>query len=228
MVLLTCLRAVFNIRHIDKTLRHGEKSGNVLNFVDHAKFLGVTIDDKLTFKIHINNIVSKIAKQNGILRKIRHNLPLAARITYYNSHILPHLTYNLIHWGGTNKVHLKPLILVQKQIVRTMTDSGYLDHTEPLFFKLKLLKIEHLYEYYSILDTFQRLKNGEYFVSHGIITRNRTSAVPKFHRLEKTQQSITFSGPTLWNNLPTEIRNINSLNSLKTTLKDFFINKYRS
>ena len=203
-------------------------NGSPVGFVDHARFLGVTIDNKLTFKMHINNIVSKISKQNGILRKIRLNLPLPARIAYYNSYILPHLTYNIIHWGNTNKIHLNPLVLAQKQIIRTIADAGYQDHTNPLFFRLKILKLEHLYEYFAIIDTYDRMKKGEYYVSHDRLTRNRSLAVPKFHRLLKTQQSISFSGPTLWNNLPCEIRNINSLDRLKTTLKDYFVNQYRS
>ena len=203
-------------------------NGNPVEFVDKARFLGVIIDNKLTFKLHINNIVSKISKQNGILRKIRLNLPLTSRIAYYNSYILPHLTFNIIHWGNTNKIHLNPLILAQKQIIRTIAGAGYLDHTTPLFFKLKILKIEHLYEYFSIIDTFERMKNGEYRVSHDRETRNCSLAVPKFHRLLKTQQSISFSGPTLWNNLPAEIKNISSLDSLRNSLKDYFVNQYRS
>ena len=202
-------------------------NGNRIEYVDHARFLGVVIDNKLTFKIHIHNIVSKISKQNGILRKIRDNLPLPSRIAFYNSYILPHLTFNLIHWGNTNKNHMNPLILAQKQIIRTMADAGFLEHTDPLFFKLKILKVEHLYEYFAIIDTFEKMKHGEYCVAHDRVTRNCTLAVPKFHRLQKTQQSLSFAGPTLWNNLPIAIKNITSLHRLKTTLKDHFINQYQ-
>ena len=90
------------------------------------------------------------------------------------------------------------------------------------------MKFEHLYEYFTIIDTFERLKKGEYSVTHNLITRNRSLAVPKFHRLLKTQQSLSFAGPTLWNNLPPEIRNITSLARLKSTLRDHFVSQYRS
>ena len=122
---------------------------------------------------------------------------------------------------------MNPLILAQKQIIRTIADAGFLDHTDPLFFKLKILKVEHLYEYFAIIDTFEKMKHGEYCVAHDRVTRNCTLAVPKFHRLQKTQQSLSYAGPTLWNNLPIAIKNITSFQRLKITLKDHFINQYQ-
>ena len=40
--------------------------------VNHAKFLGVLVDDKLTWKSHITHISNKVAKNIGILNKLRH------------------------------------------------------------------------------------------------------------------------------------------------------------
>ena len=85
--------------------------------------------------------------------KIKNYLPLSARITYYNSYILPFLTYNIIHWGNTNGVHLEPLFITQKRIIRTIADAQYLDPSTALFFKLKILKLEDLFKFHAALDT---------------------------------------------------------------------------
>ena len=195
-------------------------------YVDHARFLGVIVDNKLNFKLHITNVVGKISKHSGILYKIKHNLPLPARITYYNSFVLPYLTFNILHWGNTNQTHLTPLITIQKRIIRTIANADYLDHTTPLFHRLKILKFEDLYKFHAIIDTYNKIKSGNYNVQHNINTRNCQLALPKFHNLTRTKQSITCCGPNLWNSLPGYLREVDSLSCLKTKLKDYFLNLY--
>ena len=47
-------------------------------------------------------------------------------------------------WGNTNAVHLDPIIKIQKKIVRTITFSHYLAHTEPIFDTLNILYFNNL------------------------------------------------------------------------------------
>ena len=47
-------------------------------------------------------------------------------------------------WGYTNAVHLDPIIKIQKKIVRTITFSHYLAHTEPIFDTLNILNFNNL------------------------------------------------------------------------------------
>ena len=47
-------------------------NGEPLEFNSKAKYLGVTIDNKLTWHQHIENIKNKINKGIGILKKMRH------------------------------------------------------------------------------------------------------------------------------------------------------------
>ena len=200
--------------------------GDRVGWVDYARFLGVRIDNKLNFKIHINHVLGKVAKHGGILFKIKANLPINTRINYYNAFILPYLDFNILHWGKTNASHLEPLEIVQKRIIRTIADEDYLAHTTPIFFRLKLLKIKDLHRFQAVVDTFCRIKEGQYSVSHDLQTRNNQLALPKFHSLTRTQQSVTFYGPTYWNELPAELRNISTLSNFKLKVKDFYLSRY--
>ena len=101
-------------------------NGTSLSFVNHARFLGVTIDSNMNFRTHIQNINTKISKNCGIFGKIKRFLPTSSRLVYYNSFVLPYLSYNIIHWGNTNECHLNSLYLTQKRVVRYITDSDYL------------------------------------------------------------------------------------------------------
>ena len=68
---------------------------------DKTKFLGIIIDQHLTWKSHIDYIVPKISKMIGTLRTIRFfvNQPLLKVL--YNSFIYPYLHYGIIGWGTT-------------------------------------------------------------------------------------------------------------------------------
>ena len=153
-------------------------------------------------------------------------LSLSARKMYYNSFVLPYLTYCIVHWGNTNDIHLKPLFLTQKRIIRCIAGADFLESTTPLFHKLEILKLEDLYKFYATIDTFKKLKVGHYQITHSVNTRNRDEAKKKFHRTTRTQQSITFSGPHIWNTLPNDIKNIDKISTLKEKLRKFLLNQY--
>ena len=218
---------LFSNRNIPPCNEQPSLNGNLINWVDSARFLGVLIDKKVNFKVHIAYVLNKISKNCGILYKIRDNLPLAARINFYNSFILPYLEFNILHWGGTNPTHITKLITCQKRALRTIASiDDRLTHTTPLFYRFKLLKFVDLYKFHCIMDTFFKINDGQYRVAHERHTRNSQLALPKFHRLSRTQQSITFSGPELFNSLPENIRNITSPSILKMKLKTYFIDQY--
>ena len=55
---------------------------NRVGYVDSVKFLGVYLDNKVNFSVHVNHVFSKISKHAGILYKIKYNLTNSARIKY--------------------------------------------------------------------------------------------------------------------------------------------------
>jgi len=61
--------------------------------VSNVKFLGVIIDEHLTWKSHINLVKNKAAKMIGIIKRLKFTFPL------YNAFVLPCLNYGIILWG---------------------------------------------------------------------------------------------------------------------------------
>ena len=51
------------------------------------------LDSKLSFKEHVQNVVNKVSKTLGLLRKLQKILPRPPLITIYKSLIRPHLDY---------------------------------------------------------------------------------------------------------------------------------------
>ena len=80
--------------------------------------------------------------------KARKLLRLNALKTLYFSFIYPYFTYCKHVWGSSAcDTHLHPLVILQKRCVRIITRSKYMDHTDPLFAKLGLLKIDDINMY---------------------------------------------------------------------------------
>ena len=63
------------------------------------KYLGVIRSEDLSWGDHVKNIMSKPNQRLGLVRRIKHLLPLHARLTLYHSLILPLFDYSDIIWG---------------------------------------------------------------------------------------------------------------------------------
>lgn len=62
------------------------------------KILGVNLDEKLNFILHIRDICSRVSKQAGILNILKNLTPSCAKLQLYKSAIIPHLIYCHLVW----------------------------------------------------------------------------------------------------------------------------------
>ena len=180
--------------------------GMNVNVVDSFKFLGIQLDSKLNFRPHINYICSKLSKSAGMLYRASRFLPLSVMINLYYSFIYPYFLYGVLVWGNSSDIHLNPLVLLQKRIIRTVTSSSYLAHTEPLFRLTKILKVEDVFKLYLGIYMFKKkINNALVHPSHSYHTRHSSDVVPDYQRLTKCQSSLSYIGPIQWNSIPQNI-----------------------
>ena len=98
-------------------------SGTMLERVDTFKYLGLTIDQNMTWSGHIESLVSKANQRIGLLRRVKHLLQRHARITLYNALILPILNYAHIVWGDKDNIVLMNMLqIVQNKAAKTIVD----------------------------------------------------------------------------------------------------------
>ena len=90
-------------------------NGVNIEAVKNFKFLGVYLDDKLSYEHHINHVINKISRHSGILYKIRKNLPDKALLNYYYAFIYPYISYNVEVWVAAYATALNPLIVHHKK-----------------------------------------------------------------------------------------------------------------
>uniref|UniRef100_A0A8C6SQ40 Reverse transcriptase domain-containing protein n=1 Tax=Neogobius melanostomus TaxID=47308 RepID=A0A8C6SQ40_9GOBI len=209
--------------------------GVVIERVHEIKFLGVIIDDRITWKAHIKYISTKISRSISVIAKAKHILNIKALHILYCSLILPYLYYCTVVWGSTYKNTLKPIVLLQKRAIRVIHKVGFLDHTNSLFLKSKIMKFCDIVEF----QTVQMLYKARYKLLPGQIQRRfqeRTGCYELRDELNfRTQKhsstlksfSPTVNGVQLWNKLEMELKRSPNINLFKYKYKQKTFEIYR-
>ena len=202
-------------------------SDDIVKIQNSGNFLGMILDNNLSFGEHISYICNKISKSIGVFHKLKLSVPENVLVNLYYSLVYPYLIYCNAIWGGTHDVHIEKLFLLQKKIIRVVTNKPYLAHTTPLFHKTKILKIRDLHTYLTAIHAFKlKQTSGFTYPSHSYGTRHRHDPVPQFQRLSQTQRSLSYVAPVVWNSLPQNIKQLERIGTFKTELKKHLINNY--
>ena len=99
----------------------------------YIEYLGVFIDQNLSWKYHIDSIVTKISKNVGLIAKLRHSVPRPILLHIYKSLVDRYITYGLAAWGQVCKTYLHKILFLQKRALRLLYFTGWHEHAIPLF-----------------------------------------------------------------------------------------------
>ena len=101
------------------------------------KFLGLTIDDTLSWKQHIEQLVNKMCSACYALRNVKHIVPEDTLRIIYFAHIHAIISYSIIFWGSS--YHANKVFTLQKKIIRTITNTEPRDSCRTDSKKLKII-----------------------------------------------------------------------------------------
>ena len=221
-------------------------NGKKIKQVKETKFLGVIIDDALSWKPHIAYLENKLKCCTGILNLIKHNIPHTHYKSLYHTLFESHLTYGLTVWGGVSGANLKNLFSLQKKCIRILfgnkdaylekyktcvrtrpfhdqklnTDFYVKERTKPIFKDNSILTIHNLYCYHTLIVMFKALKLRSPYPLYrcfNISHRKDTLIITP-----EASKNFVSKSSILWN----KIRNIldikdfsHSISSIKSKLK---------
>ncbi len=224
---------LFTTRNINRPIEI-KINGQTLENKPFVKFLGITVDSKLTWNEHIRLCKNQLASVTYAINAAKRHLSSTTLLTLYYALVYSRLSYGILLWGASNQNSIKSLFLQQKKVVRVIAKSSYLAHSDPLFSRLNVLKINGIYNL--ALGTFMyRVLNktfpGGIDIStiqsqdlHAYSTRTRTNIHIPHCRTKLALNSFIHQGPRLWNNLSTEIVNTNSLSHFRQKLSSHLLN----
>ena len=112
-------------------------NGTPIENVYDFNFLGLTLNENLNWKNHIDKIAVKCLRTSGIINKLNKLLPEAIKLLLYNTLFLPYINYCILVWGYNCKI----IMQIQKRTIRLINTSKYNAHIEPTLKKIKLLKV---------------------------------------------------------------------------------------
>ena len=209
---------------------------NLITRVTHTKFLGVILDDNLTWNNHSVHIGNLVSKYSGILFRLKAFLNTDILFSLYNTLVLPHIHYCCLVWADGNNSNLNFIHRKQKRIVRLCTNSNFLEHSPPLFARLNTLTVFDLHKL-AIASFMYKFKFNllpaifsDYFNTvrsiHAYRVRSSNSYRPfNFHSV-LARNTIRRQGALLWNDIPVNICNNSSLKLFKRAFKINLISQY--
>ena len=177
--------------------------GEAVAQVFKSKFLGVIIDNKLSWKDHISLVCRKVARGIGVIIKARKVLRSESLKCLYYSFLYPYMIYCNQVWGSAYKTHIEPLFILQKRAVRIILGVYPRSPSEPLF-----LNCENIFKYL-IGRLMYRIHHGELRVCHCLFTKNiymytYPTEVPFYMPLCRTNLGkcgLRYVGASVWNNI---------------------------
>ena len=199
----------------------------------YFKFVGLLLDEYLTWDSHINNVHGKLAAGNFAINSAKNFLPIHIRKTLYNSLFKSHLEYGILAWGGVPPNKLKGLHNLQKKCIRNVANKPKLSHTDPIFSTLNILKLPDIFKYVSLVFmhsfAFGHLPHSfdKMFKPLGVQNRTGNYQLINYKSIFFDKFPTVFL-PKLWNDNSASIKHCVTTASLKTLLTDIFISKYNT
>lgn len=200
--------------------------------VNSTKFLGVILQDNLSWKTHIDQILCKLHKFSSILYLTRNSLNNQSLKLIYQSLVYPTLTYCCVIWGKAPNKYINSIFIAQKKIIRIIKFKNRCAHTNIDFLQLNILKFHDIIKYFALVFVYKSLNNISYPVNyfsifdHTYNLRTLDNLRTPLIQTTQGQTSISFYGCNLWNELPSVIRNKPSLGSFKRSLKRHLVDQY--
>eukprot|EP00732_Lithocolla_globosa_P001060 Lithocolla_globosa_v1_NODE_468_length_3964_cov_97.214377.p1 type:complete len:993 gc:universal NODE_468_length_3964_cov_97.214377:917-3895(+) len=226
-------------RHSVNQLIHIKINGQQIKRTDNIRHLGVIFHQHLRWQPHINHILKKIVKFLIVFSYMRKYVDTDKLMMMYNSFIYPHLTYCVTIWGieKQNMGVLDHLLRFQKKLARIILYApikfGPKVHAAPLLHKLKMLdiheicKLHHACLAHSIINhTYPTININLTYIcnTHSYPTAHSQNKTLRTHftKTSTAQRGIQYSIEKTWNNLPHDIRNLDTVKKqiFKKAIKD--------
>ena len=205
-------------------------NGDLIERVKNFKYLGIYLDETLSFDKHISYIYNKACSKLGAIHKLRMNVDQSTALRLYKSLVLPHFDYCDSVYMTASKDILNRLQLVQNSVCRTIllanrethiaekhVDLGllYLNERRDLHFSFLLHK--NIYNEHDTGLSGQLVNCNTAAVRHTHGSSSHNMVVPRM-RTCMGEKSFNYKGPTFWNCLPVQLKDMSIFRKFKVAI----------
>lgn len=152
----------------------------VINQVKYTKYLGVIVDEKLSWYPQLEQVTNRVRKLIWIFKSLRHISPTKLRLASGKSLInniyialaQSVLIYCIPVWGGAAKTKFISVERAQRALLKVIYSKNIRFPTEALFNECDLLSVRQLYILHSILKTHKTLERNKEIIGNSRRTKN--------------------------------------------------------
>jgi len=204
---------------------------NLIARVTEAQFLGVTIDDKLSFKQHVEQLCGKLSKTVGMLNRISNLIPPNVKLSIYYSLIFSRVSYGIVSWGSSGLTNAARIQRILSRARKIVTYDCFRREANVM----GLLSFDSIYKYFTAIKLFRTMKLSQHPYFSNVFDslrpiheyRTRFSSYSSFNTpaftKAKCQKSFRFQSVKIWNLLPENIKLSETLAEFKCLLRKFLI-----
>ena len=121
-------------------------NGAEIDQVSEHRLLGITIDNKLRWDSHINNVCKTVSRRVFLLSKLRYFVDIDTRKLFFNAHIKPHIDYASVVWDGCSDVLRKTLNSLHRRAVKLILPDTTLT-TDQKLKAIRIMSLQNQLEY---------------------------------------------------------------------------------
>lgn len=201
----------------------GERIEEVATF----KYLGVHIDNRLSWSEHVEKVATKCSALSGVLRKLSKSVPQHVLLKMYHAFIQSRYQYAIAAWGTCCKTHLKVLQVQQNRCIKSIYKLHYLHPTRELYTmpQHNILPINGLYTQRIATVMFKAVKNLNLHHNWQFRTAEHRYPIRTAHHLRQSdfrtetgRKRFLTRGPHIYNNLPEDLKQSQTLSEFKRKL----------
>ena len=192
--------------------------------------LGIYLDTCLTMEDHVNRVARTCYMHLRNISKIRSFLTVNALKSLVASMVMSRLDYGNTLLCGVSNSLINKMHQIQNYAARLITGASTLEHITPLLISLHWLPIRYRINYKVLVFVYQAIHGSApsyiqemvniYHPSRSVRSESELLLrVPRSKTVTYGGNSFRTLAPTLWNSLPSFVRNSQSLSIFKKSLK---------
>lgn len=198
-----------------------------LQRVSVIKYLGLHVDENLSWSEHVSNIRQKVMPMIPIMFRCRGYLSDKSKNIVYNAFFLSHFRYLLPVWGMCGSTIYNKMQVLQNKILKVIYGYDRRAHTNALYGELNVWKLDKLLEFeqckliYKIINKQQKCNTKIVFSNevHEYETRAQNNIYQIYTRSDIGLRNPIVSASRTYNRLPQCNKSINNFNLFVTKLR---------
>ena len=142
----------------------------MLTLAKSVTYIGIETDRTLSWNNQIEVLAKNLSRTNRILSKLKYYIPMETLTSIYYSLLQSYILYGSTISCYASQKNMMKIFILEKRCMRLITFSKFQVHTTPIFKNFKILKLQDIFKFNTLMliylyykDELYTIKNQSYF-----------------------------------------------------------------